>query len=86
MIWLDGVSVRYAAGTALHPTSVEFVQGQCTVLLGPSGAGKSTLLRCINLLTKPSSGAVSIAGIGPLKDRQSIEKHRRNTAMIFQQH
>jgi phosphonate transport system ATP-binding protein len=56
------------------------------MVLGPSGAGKSTLLRCINLLTKPSSGAVSIAGIGPLKDRQSIEKHRRNTAMIFQQH
>jgi phosphonate transport system ATP-binding protein len=86
MIRLDGVCVRYAAGTALHPTSVELIQGECTVLLGHSGAGKSTLLRCINLLTVPSSGTVSIAGIGPLTDRRSIEKHRRNTAMIFQQH
>jgi phosphonate transport system ATP-binding protein len=86
MIRLDGVGVRYATGTALHPTSVELMEGECTVLLGPSGAGKSTLLRCINLLTEPSSGIVSIAGIGPLKDRPSIEKHRRNTAMIFQQH
>ncbi|MHB8771537.1 MAG: phosphonate ABC transporter ATP-binding protein [Syntrophales bacterium] len=86
MIRLEEVCVRYAAGTALHPTSVELIQGECTVLLGHSGAGKSTLLRCINLLTAPSSGTVRISGIGPLNDRQSIEKHRRNTAMIFQQH
>jgi phosphonate transport system ATP-binding protein len=86
MIRLDGVGVRYPGGTALHPTSVELMKGECTVLLGHSGAGKSTLLRCINMLTEPSSGTVSIAGIGPLHDRQTIEKHRRSTAMIFQQH
>ena len=86
MIQLDGVSVRYARCTALHPTTVKLIAGECTVLLGHSGAGKSTLLRCINLLTAPSSGTVSITGVGPLQDRQSIEKHRRHTAMIFQQH
>lgn len=86
MITLDGVSVRYAGGTALHNTSIKLTKGECTVLLGHSGAGKTTLLRCINLLTEPSSGIVSISGIGPLKDRHSIAKHRHQTAMIFQQH
>lgn len=86
MIKLDGVCVKYVGGTALHPTSIRVIKGECTVLLGQSGAGKTTLLRCLNLLTEPTSGTVSVSGIGHLKNRKFIEKHRHRTAMIFQQH
>jgi phosphonate transport system ATP-binding protein len=53
----------------------------------PSGAGKSSLLRCLNGLIRPSRGAITGS------DNQSIfvsagalRRHRRQTAMIFQQH
>lgn len=59
MIRLNDVHVTFPGGiTALHPTSLQFRQGEFTVLLGASGAGKSTLLRCLNLLEIPDEGRV----------------------------
>ena len=86
VIELKQISVRYGdAVVALQPTSVTFRQGEFTVLLGASGAGKSTLLRAINLLTPPSEGEVWIAG-ERVSHGPALRRHRRNTAMIFQQH
>jgi phosphonate transport system ATP-binding protein len=88
MIALNGVSVRYPGGIeALRPTSLTFHKGHFTVLLGPSGAGKSTLLRCLNLLTRPTSGEVCVEGLGRIDaDRKKLRQFRRETGMIFQQH
>ncbi|MBU1405867.1 MAG: phosphonate ABC transporter ATP-binding protein [Proteobacteria bacterium] len=88
MITLEQVSKGYPNGfVALKPTSLCFEKGSFTVLLGPSGAGKSTLLRCINFLNTPSSGRVSVEGLGLLNgNRVLLRSHRRRTAMIFQQH
>lgn len=87
MIRLRQVEVVYPGGfIGLHSTTIDFRQGEFTVLLGASGAGKSTLLRCLNLLNKPSSGTVEVAGLGPLVDRCSTQRHRRQTGMVFQQH
>lgn len=72
---------------ALRPTTLAFARGEFAVLLGSSGAGKSTLLRCINLLNRPTTGTLSVEGIGTIPLRGSaLRDHRRNTAMIFQQH
>lgn len=60
--------------------------GQVTVLLGPSGAGKSTLLRCMNLLTIPSEGTVTVKGLGLVTSTRNLIAHRRQTGMVFQQH
>jgi phosphonate transport system ATP-binding protein len=88
MITLEQVSKGYPNGfVALKPTSLCFEKGSFTVLLGPSGAGKSTLLRCVNFLNLPSSGTVSVEGLGLLNgNRLLLRSHRRRTAMIFQQH
>ncbi len=87
MITLDQVSKGYPNGfVALKPTSLCFEKGSFTVLLGPSGAGKSTLLRCINFLNTPSSGRVSVEGLGLVNGNRVLRSHRRRTAMIFQQH
>jgi phosphonate transport system ATP-binding protein len=71
---------------ALKSTSLEIAQGSFVVLLGTSGAGKSTLLRALNGLVKPTSGSVSVAGLGALSDTSTLQRHRRQTGMIFQQH
>ena len=87
MLGLTGVSVSYPRGViALHPATVAFGRGSFTVLLGPSGAGKSTLLRCLNLLTRPTTGVVTSMEFGILRNGAPLRRHRRQTAMIFQQH
>jgi phosphonate transport system ATP-binding protein len=88
MIKLSGVQMTYANGfEALHPVHLDFEPASFNVLLGPSGAGKSTLLRCVNLLNIPVAGTVEIQGLGHVNlDRSLQRRHRRATAMIFQQH
>jgi phosphonate transport system ATP-binding protein len=88
MIALRDISMQYSNGLrALHSTDLEFEAGSFNVLLGRSGAGKSTLLRCINLLNDPTTGEIDVEGLGVVNKRRSIQRqHRRNTAMIFQQH
>ncbi|MEO0821848.1 MAG: phosphonate ABC transporter ATP-binding protein [Pseudomonadota bacterium] len=84
---LADVSVTYAGGTAaLSPLSLDLSDREVTVLLGPSGAGKSTLLRSLNLLVRPSTGQVVSRAHGALEDAKAVRAHRRETAMIFQQH
>ena len=87
MINLQNVSVTYPNGVVgLQETSIRFFEREVTVLLGLSGAGKSTLLRTLNHLTAPTTGQISIEGLGDLADRDILIAHRRRTAMIFQQH
>ena len=88
MIALHDISMQYDNGVrALHSTDLVFETGSFNVLLGRSGAGKSTLLRCINLLNDPTTGEVHVEGLGIVNKQRSIQRrHRRNTAMIFQQH
>lgn len=88
MISLNKISVEYQAGlVALQPTTLDFKKGKFTVLLGSSGAGKSSLLRCINALVRPTTGSIGVPEIGdPLASFSALRRHRRNTAMIFQQH
>jgi len=87
MIELKGVNVTYPGGTrALKSTNLRFEGGQFVVLLGASGAGKSTLLRCLNHLTPPTGGSITVDGIGTLQGRNRLLTHRRQTGMIFQQH
>ncbi len=83
----EALEVTYGNGThALHPTSLEFVQGEFVVLLGASGAGKSTLLRSLNGLVRPGAGQVVATGVGKLSDAGNLRRHRRQTGMVFQQH
>ncbi len=47
--------------------------GEVVCVIGPSGSGKSTLLRCINLLERPESGTVHVAG-RPIDERSTHAK------------
>ncbi len=83
----EALEVTYGSSArALHPTSLDFAQGEFIVLLGASGAGKSTLLRSLNGLVRPGAGQVVATGIGDLSDSSHLRRHRRQTGMVFQQH
>jgi phosphonate transport system ATP-binding protein len=88
MLSLTDIEKTYDTGDeALRGVSMEVVGKEVVAIIGPSGAGKSTLIRCINRLTEPSSGGISLDGtkITSLSKRE-LKKERRNMGMIFQEY
>ena len=71
--------------TALNNVSLHVPKGQICGVIGASGAGKSTLIRCVNLLERPTHGAVGIDDVDltQLSDAELV-KTRRQIGMIFQ--
>ncbi|WP_033826785.1 amino acid ABC transporter ATP-binding protein [Bacillus andreraoultii] len=60
-------------------------KGEVVSIIGSSGSGKSTLLRCINLLEKPTGGAIIYQGKNILDDAHDINQYRTKLGMVFQQ-
>ena len=86
MIRLNGVSKRYADGTAaLENIDLTIPAGSIFGIIGRSGAGKSTLLRLINGLERPSAGEVLVEGQAlSTLGAEGLRGLRRRVGMIFQ--
>ncbi len=89
MIELEQVHKSYAVGrqriTALRGVDLRIEAGEVFGIIGASGAGKSTLLRLINLLERPDSGAVRVAGEDLLAlGSAGLRAARQRIGMIFQ--
>ncbi|MEG1987704.1 MAG: ATP-binding cassette domain-containing protein [Oscillibacter sp.] len=87
MIQVEHLTKRFGDGdvTALEDINLTILQGEIFGIIGLSGAGKSTLVRCMNLLERPTSGRVTVAGedITALSP-QALRRARRDITMIFQ--
>ncbi|EDM38867.1 ABC transporter, ATP-binding subunit [Pedobacter sp. BAL39] len=71
--------------TALDEVSLTVPEGKIFGVIGASGAGKSTLIRCVNLLERPTSGAVMVDGKDLMSlSNSALAKERRHIGMIFQ--
>ena len=70
---------------ALDGINLTIDKGEIFGIIGMSGAGKSTLVRCINLLERPTEGAIVVEGEDITKlNNSQLRKKRRKIAMIFQ--
>ena len=71
---------------ALNDVSINFQQGEFTVIVGPSGSGKTTFLNSIGGLDTPNSGKVVIndTDITNLKSNELIDFRLRNIGFVFQ--
>ncbi|MDG4532838.1 ATP-binding cassette domain-containing protein [Streptomyces sp. AV19] len=76
---------------ALDGVDLHVREGEVYGVVGQSGAGKSTLIRCVNLLERPTSGTVTVAGQdltalagrGPRAGAE-LRRARSSIGMIFQ--
>ena len=60
---LQGVAHAYPDGhQSLYGVDLHVREGEVYGVIGQSGAGKSSLIRCVNLLERPTSGTVTVAG------------------------
>lgn len=88
MIKFTNLTKRFGDHVVLNGLSLEFRDGQTTVILGSSGSGKSTMLRCINLLEIPSGGELQLGEFKIDFDapHKTSEYHpfRAHTGMVFQ--
>ncbi|MBW8484874.1 methionine ABC transporter ATP-binding protein [Actinomadura parmotrematis] len=76
---------RGRAVTAVDDVDLTVADGEVFGVLGRSGAGKSTLLRCVNLLERPDSGRVTVAGQDLLAlSGGELRRARQRIGMIHQ--
>ena len=69
---------------ALNDCSLDIRKGEVVAIIGPSGSGKSTLLRSLNLLERPTSGAIFFDGADLAGKSVNIDLHRQKMGMVFQ--
>jgi len=74
LVILDSVRKIFPHSTkpALENVSAALRPGRVTGLVGPDGAGKTTLIRLIAGLLEPTSGAVSVDNLDPIRDADKL--------------
>ncbi|CAL8972518.1 L-cystine import ATP-binding protein TcyC [Propionicimonas sp. T2.31MG-18] len=74
----------------LADVNLDVAEGSVTVLIGPSGSGKTTLLRCLNGLSHPQRGLVTIGDVtvdySTNPNRRELAALRAQSGMVFQAH
>ncbi|MBW9204756.1 ABC transporter ATP-binding protein/permease [Mumia sp. zg.B17] len=84
-IELDDVRFSYIEGReVLHGVDLELAAGERLAVVGPSGAGKSTIGRLIAGIQGPTSGAVTVGGVGVTE--LELDDLRRRVALLTQEH
>jgi heme exporter protein A len=72
MITVKKLVKRFGLKTVLRGVDFEVQPGEFVALLGPNGAGKTTFLRILASLSRPSLGAVSVAGYQLPKEAAAV--------------
>lgn len=95
MITTKGLTKVYSSRgrdvIALDGVDLHVREGEVFGVIGQSGAGKSSLIRCVNLLERPTSGTVTVAGtdLTALAGRgrrasRELRAARTRIGMVFQ--
>lgn len=81
MIVFDRVAVDAEDGTPILRDVSLTLGGPRVAVIGANGSGKSTLARCVNGLTVPTRGTVTVNGRDTRGDRRRVQ---RDVGFVFQ--
>lgn len=85
MITVNHLSKYFGDKPAIRDISVQYMPGECSLIIGASGSGKTVLLKSITGLLDPDEGEVffgdSLFNKLPFKEKK---KMRSNIGMLFQ--
>ncbi len=86
MLEIRNLTKHYGKQIALNGFALSVKRGETVVIMGPSGCGKSTAIRCINRLTEPDSGDITLDQRPVLTlSSKELRELRRNVGFVFQQ-
>ncbi|MCP4417016.1 MAG: ABC transporter ATP-binding protein [Chloroflexi bacterium] len=74
VIELKNLHKQYGSTVAVDDISFNVQQGEIFCIVGPNGAGKSTTVESIMGLRQPDSGSISVLGLNPKKDEQTLRQ------------
>lgn len=63
LLKMENIVKEFSGFRALDEVDFSVSSGETVAVIGPSGSGKSTLLRCINGLTRITSGKITFDGV-----------------------
>ncbi|MBV6438444.1 MAG: ABC transporter ATP-binding protein [Haliscomenobacteraceae bacterium CHB4] len=71
---------------ALHPTTLQFREGELTLIIGPSGSGKTTLLSLLGCVIYPTQGDLWVAGnhVNKMRANDLSRLRLRTIGFVFQ--
>ena len=84
MLDIKNIYKNFGSLKVLRGVTTHVEKGEVVSVVGESGSGKSTLLRCINLLEKPTSGAIFFHGEDIQARGFSLPDYRAKVGMVFQ--
>ena len=85
LIDVQSLKKSFGDNVVLNGITTQIKKGEVVVIIGPSGSGKSTFLRSLNLLEKPTGGAIYFEGVDITAENVDINVHRQKMGMVFQQ-
>jgi ABC-2 type transport system ATP-binding protein len=72
IIEVSDLTKQYGDRKAVDGVSFSVEEGEIFGILGPNGAGKTTTVEAIAGLRTPDSGAISVLGLDPRRDRERL--------------
>lgn len=84
IISVQNLNKTFGDHEVLRKIDMDIHVGEIICIVGSSGSGKSTLLRSLNLLERPTEGAVIFEGVDITDKKVNLDQHRQKMGMVFQ--
>lgn len=84
IIKVENMTKSFGKDVVLKGIHTEINKGDIIAIIGPSGCGKSTFIRTLNLLERPTEGAIYVDGENIMDKKVDINKIRQKVGMVFQ--
>src|SRR5688572_32213070 len=72
-IEIHNLTRRYGHTDAVDGLNLRVAAGRCYGLFGRNGAGKTTTIKCLLNLIRPTSGAIKVFGLDPVRDEVAVK-------------